>query len=113
MKSFGGFRGREVDRSMPIEGVNPFHVGSRIKGRPLHRTLRQGKKRREKEGFTHLGEYSTQTDFESIKCMQLPLLDTMGQQSEEPLEVGNSPRIAQQSYLLVTEDDFASAARAN
>jgi hypothetical protein len=37
---FGGFRGREVDRSMPIEGVNPFHVGSRIKGRPLHRTLR-------------------------------------------------------------------------
>ena len=37
---FGGFRGHEVDRSMPIEGVNPFHVGSRIKGRPLHRTLR-------------------------------------------------------------------------
>jgi hypothetical protein len=41
---FGGFRGREVDRSMPIEGVNPFHVGSRIKGRPLHRTLRRGKR---------------------------------------------------------------------
>jgi hypothetical protein len=25
--------------------------------------------------------------------------------------LGNSPRIAQQSYLLVTEDDFAKAAR--
>jgi len=24
--------------------------------------------------------------------------------------LGNSPRIAQQSYLLVTEDDFAKAA---
>ena len=36
-------------------------------------------------------------------------------QSEFPLHVvcswlGNSPRIAQQSYLLVTEDDFAKAA---
>jgi hypothetical protein len=26
--------------------------------------------------------------------------------------LGNSPRIAQQSYLLVTEDDFAKAAGA-
>jgi hypothetical protein len=26
--------------------------------------------------------------------------------------LGNSPRIAQQSYLLVTEDDFAKAAEA-
>ena len=25
--------------------------------------------------------------------------------------LGNSPRIAQQSYVLVTEDDFAKAAR--
>jgi hypothetical protein len=38
-------------------------------------------------------------------------------QREFPLHVvcswiGNSPRIAQQSYLLVTEDDFAQAARA-
>jgi hypothetical protein len=37
-------------------------------------------------------------------------------QREFPLHVvrfsiGNSPRIAQQSYLLVTEDDFAKAAR--
>ena len=36
-------------------------------------------------------------------------------QREFPLHVvcswlGNSPRIAQQSYLLVTEDDFAKAA---
>jgi len=36
-------------------------------------------------------------------------------QREFPLHVvcswlGNSPRIAQQSYLLVTEDDFARAA---
>ncbi len=36
-------------------------------------------------------------------------------QRELPLHVvcswlGNSPRIAQQSYLLVTEDDFAKAA---
>ena len=36
-------------------------------------------------------------------------------QHEFPLQVvcswlGNSPRIAQQSYLLVTEDDFAKAA---
>ena len=36
-------------------------------------------------------------------------------QREFPLNVvcswlGNSPRIAQQSYLLVTEDDFAKAA---
>jgi len=28
------------------------------------------------------------------------------------LLLGNSPRIAQQSYLLVTEDDFAKAAGA-
>jgi hypothetical protein len=39
-------------------------------------------------------------------------------QREFPLHVvcswlGNSPRIAQQSYLLVTEDDFAKAAGAN
>jgi hypothetical protein len=38
-------------------------------------------------------------------------------QREFPLHVvcswlGNSPRIAQQSYLLVTEDDFARAAGA-
>jgi hypothetical protein len=38
-------------------------------------------------------------------------------QREFPLHVvcswlGNSPRIAQQSYLLVTEDDFAKAAGA-
>jgi hypothetical protein len=38
-------------------------------------------------------------------------------QHEFPLHVvcswlGNSPRIAQQSYLLVTEDDFAKAAGA-
>ena len=38
-----------------------------------------------------------------------------GLQREFPLHVvcswlGNSPRIAQQSYLLVTEDDFAKAA---
>jgi len=26
------------------------------------------------------------------------------------LRLGNSPRIAQQSYLLVTEDDFSKAA---
>ena len=37
-------------------------------------------------------------------------------QREFPLHVvcswlGNSPRIAQQSYLLVTEDDFAKARR--
>ena len=37
-------------------------------------------------------------------------------QREFPLHVvcswlGNSPRIAQQSYLLVTEDDFAKAAK--
>jgi hypothetical protein len=36
-------------------------------------------------------------------------------QREFPLHIvcswlGNSPRIAQQSYLLVTEDDFAKAA---
>jgi len=36
-------------------------------------------------------------------------------QNEFPLHVvcswlGNSPRIVQQSYLLVTEDDFAKAA---
>jgi hypothetical protein len=38
-------------------------------------------------------------------------------QREFPLQLfrswlGNSPRIAQQSYLLVTEDDFARPARA-
>jgi len=32
------------------------------------------------------------------------------QQSEERLEVRNSPQIAQQSYLLVTEENFAKAA---
>ncbi len=39
-------------------------------------------------------------------------------QREFPIHVvcswlGNSPRIAQQSYLLVTEDDFAKAAGSN
>ena len=43
------------------------------------------------------------------------LLSKTELQREFPLHVvcswlGNSPRIAQQSYLLVTEDDFAKAA---
>ena len=42
------------------------------------------------------------------------LLSKIELQREFPLHVvctwlGNSPRIAQQSYLLVTEDDFARA----
>jgi hypothetical protein len=45
------------------------------------------------------------------------LLSKTELQREFPLHVvcswlGNSPRIAQQSYLLVTEDDFAKAAGA-
>jgi len=43
------------------------------------------------------------------------LLSKTERQREFPLQIvcswlGNSPRIAQQSYLLVTEDDFAKAA---
>jgi hypothetical protein len=44
-----------------------------------------------------------------------PILDeafeVFGDKSEHVLSsLGNSPRIAQQSYLLVTEDNFANAA---
>jgi hypothetical protein len=44
-----------------------------------------------------------------------PILDeafeVFGDKSEHVVSwLGNSPRIAQQSYLLVTEDNFANAA---
>jgi hypothetical protein len=55
--------------------------------------------------------------FHSVKLQQGRVSRQTGLQREFPLHVvyswlGNSPRIAQQSYLLVTEDDFAGAAGA-
>jgi hypothetical protein len=53
--------------------------------------------------------------FHSVKLQEERASRQSELQREFPLHVvcswlGNSPRIAQQSYLLVTEDDFAKAA---
>jgi hypothetical protein len=53
--------------------------------------------------------------FHTIKLQEERASRQTELQREFPLHVvcswlGNSPRIAQQSYLLVTEDDFAKAA---
>jgi hypothetical protein len=53
--------------------------------------------------------------FHSVKFQEGRAIRQTELQREFPLHVvcswlGNSPRIAQQSYLLVTEDDFARAA---
>ena len=53
--------------------------------------------------------------FHSVKFQEVRAIRQTELQREFPLHVvcswlGNSSRIAQQSYLLVTEDDFAKAA---